>query len=77
MNAKLQAQRAAAEKVRDRLVPALGQVGAEQIDIGAEAASLVVRVHFRRLPKQRPAALPEQMDGIPIRMMASGDYKLE
>lgn len=67
--------RAALARLAEQL---LGHPAVSLVDIGidpeGQSALPVLRVHLR--PGVGPPAVPDQIDGIPVRMTA-GDYRLE
>lgn len=72
-----------AYQARDKLVDQfLDHPEVSLIDLGYDLASdratgqIVLRVHLRRPATRQALGLPEQIDGIPVRVVA-GDYRLE
>jgi hypothetical protein len=74
-----------ARRVRDKLADQyLGHPDVSLVGIGraldsestAPTERIVVRVHVRRSLTREALGLPEEIDGIPVCMVA-GDYKLE
>jgi hypothetical protein len=53
------------------------------IDIGDDPENpgqpqrLVLRVHVRQAAAQQGLGLPEEVDGIPVRVVKKGDYRLQ
>lgn len=75
-----------ARRARDKLVDQfLDHPDVSLIDIGYDpdaeggghAEHIVLRVHVRRPLTREEVGLPAQIDGIPVRVMVVGDYRLE
>jgi len=64
-----------AERLLDQPEVSLIDIGRDPQDHG-DSPQLVVRVHIRQAEYANNLAIPEEMDGIPIRVIV-GDYRLQ